>query len=84
GGNQWINVGSNTSYTFVLSEGENTLYIRGIDNGNNIGAEDSIIVTYEKKGKVEPSSTLEMLIVLVIILLVIFIFIILLRHKRRI
>ncbi|MDI6916481.1 MAG: right-handed parallel beta-helix repeat-containing protein [Thermoplasmatales archaeon] len=82
-GNQWINVGSNTSYTFVLSEGKNTLYVRGIDNGDNIGLEDSIMVTYEKKGKVETPSTLEMLLVLVIILLVIFIFIILLKKWKR-
>ncbi|MBU2565105.1 MAG: hypothetical protein KJ655_02475, partial [Candidatus Thermoplasmatota archaeon] len=83
-GNEWINVGSNTSYTFVLSEGENTLYIRGIDNGDNIGVEGSITVTYEKQGKAVTSFLLEVLILLIIILVIIFISIILLRHKRRV
>ncbi|MBU4190113.1 MAG: right-handed parallel beta-helix repeat-containing protein [Candidatus Thermoplasmatota archaeon] len=85
GGNEWINVGTNTSYTFILSEGKNTLYVRGVDNGGNIGVEDSIVVTYEKQGKaVTSSSTSGILILLVIILVIIFISIILLRHKRRI
>jgi len=80
-GNQWINVGTNTSYTFTLLEGKNTLYARGIDNGDNIGAEDSIIVTYEKKEKTS-SSTSELLLILVIILVIIFIFIIMLKKWK--
>ena len=80
-GNQWINVGTNTSYTFVLSEGENTLYVRGIDNGDNIGAEDSIIVTYEKQGKAL-TFPLENLLLVIIVLFVIFLFIVLLVRRR--
>ncbi len=82
-GNQWINVGTNTSYMFVLSEEKNTLYVRGRDNSGNIGTEDSIMVTYEKQGKAVVSSPLEILILLVIILFIIFLFIILLKKWKR-
>ncbi|MDI6917733.1 MAG: hypothetical protein QMC80_08070, partial [Thermoplasmatales archaeon] len=77
-----INVGSNTSYTFVLSEGKNTLYIRGIDNGDNTGDADSIIVTYEKQGKALIFS-LENILLIIIMLFVIFLFIVLFVRRRR-
>jgi hypothetical protein len=41
----WANVGTNTSYTFVLSKGTNTLYVRATDMAGNAGTIDSITVT---------------------------------------
>ncbi|MDI6916556.1 MAG: carboxypeptidase-like regulatory domain-containing protein [Thermoplasmatales archaeon] len=45
----WVNIGTNTSYIFVLSKGTNTLYVRGTDTADNTGTADSITVTYTKK-----------------------------------
>jgi len=56
--------------------------VRGIDNGDNIGAEDSIIVTYEKQGKALIFS-LENILLIIIVLFVIFLFIVLLVRRRR-
>ena len=81
-GNQWINVGTNTSHTFILSEEKNTLYVRGVDNGYNTGVEDSIMVAYEKKGKALTFS-LENLLLIIIMLFVIFLFIVLFVRRRR-
>jgi len=41
----WVNVGLNTSYVFTnLSEGENTLYVRGTDKAYNTGTPDSVVI----------------------------------------
>lgn len=44
----WINVGTNTNYTFTnLVEGFNILYVRGIDLVNNTGISSSITIVVE-------------------------------------
>jgi len=47
-GINWVNVGTNTSYTFTnLAEGFNTLYVRGTDKANNTGISSSITIVVE-------------------------------------
>ncbi len=56
--------------------------MRGIDNSDNIGTEDSIMVTYEKQGKAVTFS-LENLLLIIIVLFVIFLFIVLFVRRRQ-
>jgi parallel beta-helix repeat protein len=45
----WVNVGLNTSYEFKnLSDGDNPLYVRGIDNANNSGIPGSVVITVDR------------------------------------
>jgi hypothetical protein len=77
----WVNVENKTSYTFTLAEGKNTLYVRGIDKGNNTGIADAVIITYEKVGyAVFPKHALIVIIVLTAI--VCLCILLLKRHKK--
>jgi len=50
-GVNWENVSTNTSHTFTLSKGANTLYVRGTDLAGNKGTADITVTYQEKKGK---------------------------------
>ena len=52
-GVNWVNVSTDTSHTFTLSKGANTIYVRGTDNAGNKGTAD-IIVTYQEKKEGKP------------------------------
>ncbi|MCG2826452.1 MAG: right-handed parallel beta-helix repeat-containing protein [Thermoplasmatales archaeon] len=72
-GINWMNVSTDTYYTFTLSKGDNTLYVRGTDLAGNTGT-DMITVTYQEKKQGKPGiipgfETLAVLVVLGIIIL---------------
>jgi parallel beta-helix repeat protein len=52
-GANWVNISMNTQYTFALSKGDNTLYVRGTDLAGNKGT-DIITVTYQEKKEGKP------------------------------
>ncbi|MCG2827222.1 MAG: right-handed parallel beta-helix repeat-containing protein [Thermoplasmatales archaeon] len=52
-GINWVNVSTDTQYTFTISKGANILYVRGTDKAGNKGT-DMITVTYQEK-KQKPS-----------------------------
>jgi len=76
-GINWENVSTDTSHTFTLSKGANTLYVRGTDIAGNKGT-DMITVTYKKE---EPKGFIPAFETAAFLFAVIGVCIILLRRK---